>query len=93
VLFVAPCLYRSEKRAFLPFLAATPVLFISARARLRLLERVPDGAVADRKLSGPHSVTQGWYFNDGNWLSAIDALALADANRCMRVERTPAGTA
>lgn len=26
-LFVAPGLYRSEKRAFLPFLAATPVLF------------------------------------------------------------------
>jgi sec-independent protein translocase protein TatC len=27
-LFVAPGLYRSEKRAFLPFLAATPILFI-----------------------------------------------------------------
>jgi sec-independent protein translocase protein TatC len=28
-LFVAPGLYRSEKRAFLPFLIATPVLFIA----------------------------------------------------------------
>ena len=27
-LFVAPGLYRSEKRALLPFLAATPVLFL-----------------------------------------------------------------
>jgi sec-independent protein translocase protein TatC len=27
-LFVAPGLYRSEKRAFLPFLLATPVLFV-----------------------------------------------------------------
>ena len=27
-MFVAPGLYRSEKRAFLPFLAATPVLFL-----------------------------------------------------------------
>jgi sec-independent protein translocase protein TatC len=27
-LFIAPGLYRSEKRAFLPFLAATPVLFL-----------------------------------------------------------------
>jgi sec-independent protein translocase protein TatC len=27
-LFIAPGLYKSEKRAFLPFLAATPVLFI-----------------------------------------------------------------
>src|SRR3546814_16081544 len=26
-LFVAPVLYRNEKRAFLPFLLATPVLF------------------------------------------------------------------
>ncbi len=31
-LFVAPGLYRSEKRAFLPFLAATPVLFIMGAA-------------------------------------------------------------
>jgi sec-independent protein translocase protein TatC len=30
--FVAPGLYRSEKRAFLPFLAATPVLFVSGAA-------------------------------------------------------------
>jgi sec-independent protein translocase protein TatC len=28
-LFVAPGLYRSEKRAFMPFLVATPVLFIA----------------------------------------------------------------
>ena len=28
-MFVAPGLYRSEKRAFLPFLAATPVLFVA----------------------------------------------------------------
>src|ERR1700744_2817166 len=28
-LFVAPGLYRSEKRALLPFLAATPVLFVA----------------------------------------------------------------
>ena len=27
-LFVAPGLYRSEKRAFMPFLAATPILFV-----------------------------------------------------------------
>src|ERR1700692_3685990 len=27
-LFIAPGLYRHERRAFLPFLAATPVLFI-----------------------------------------------------------------
>jgi sec-independent protein translocase protein TatC len=31
-LFVAPGLYRSEKRAFLPFLAATPVLFVMGAA-------------------------------------------------------------
>ena len=31
-LFVAPGLYRSEKRAFLPFLLATPVLFILGAA-------------------------------------------------------------
>jgi sec-independent protein translocase protein TatC len=31
-LFVAPGLYRSEKRALLPFLAATPVLFILGAA-------------------------------------------------------------
>src|SRR5580704_17159267 len=31
-LFVAPGLYRSEKRAFLPFLAATPVLFLAGAA-------------------------------------------------------------
>ncbi len=31
-LFVAPGLYRSEKRAFLPFLAATPVLFLLGAA-------------------------------------------------------------
>lgn len=31
-LFVAPGLYRSEKRAFLPFLAATPILFILGAA-------------------------------------------------------------
>ena len=31
-LFVAPGLYRSEKRAFLPFLVATPVLFIAGAA-------------------------------------------------------------
>ena len=31
-LFVAPGLYRSEKRAFLPFLAATPVLFVAGAA-------------------------------------------------------------
>lgn len=30
--FVAPGLYRSEKRAFLPFLVATPVLFASGAA-------------------------------------------------------------
>ena len=31
-LFVAPGLYRSEKRAFLPFLLATPVLFVLGAA-------------------------------------------------------------
>lgn len=31
-LFVAPGLYRSEKRAFLPFLIATPVLFLAGAA-------------------------------------------------------------
>ena len=31
-LFIAPGLYRSEKRAILPFLAATPVLFIMGAA-------------------------------------------------------------
>jgi sec-independent protein translocase protein TatC len=31
-LFIAPGLYRSEKRAFLPFLIATPVLFIMGAA-------------------------------------------------------------
>lgn len=31
-LFVAPGLYRSEKRAFLPFLVATPVLFFAGAA-------------------------------------------------------------
>jgi sec-independent protein translocase protein TatC len=31
-LFVAPGLYRSEKRALLPFLAATPVLFVLGAA-------------------------------------------------------------
>jgi sec-independent protein translocase protein TatC len=30
--FVAPGLYRSEKRAFLPFLVATPVLFVTGAA-------------------------------------------------------------
>ena len=30
-LFVAPGLYRSEKRALLPFLAATPILFVAGR--------------------------------------------------------------
>ena len=31
-MFVAPGLYRSEKRAFLPFLMATPVLFVGGAA-------------------------------------------------------------
>ena len=31
-MFVAPGLYRSEKRAFLPFLIATPVLFVAGAA-------------------------------------------------------------
>jgi len=31
-LFVAPGLYRSEKRAFLPFIIATPVLFLAGAA-------------------------------------------------------------
>lgn len=31
-MFVAPGLYRSEKKAFLPFLAATPVLFVAGAA-------------------------------------------------------------
>ena len=31
-LFVAPGLYRNEKRAFLPFLVATPILFITGAA-------------------------------------------------------------
>ena len=29
--FVAPGLYAQEKRAFLPFLIATPVLFLAGR--------------------------------------------------------------
>ena len=31
-LFIAPGLYRSEKRAFLPFLLATPILFVAGAA-------------------------------------------------------------
>jgi sec-independent protein translocase protein TatC len=31
-LFIAPGLYRSEKRAILPFLAATPILFVAGAA-------------------------------------------------------------
>ncbi len=31
-MFVAPGLYRSEKRAFLPFLLATPILFVAGAA-------------------------------------------------------------
>jgi sec-independent protein translocase protein TatC len=31
-LFIAPGLYRSEKRAILPFIAATPILFVSGAA-------------------------------------------------------------
>lgn len=31
-MFVAPGLYKNEKRAFLPFLAATPILFLSGGA-------------------------------------------------------------
>ncbi len=31
-MFIAPGLYRSEKRAFLPFLVATPVLFLAGAA-------------------------------------------------------------
>ncbi len=31
-LFIAPGLYRSEKRAIMPFLAATPVLFLAGAA-------------------------------------------------------------
>ena len=31
-MFVAPGLYRSEKRAFLPFLVATPILFVAGAA-------------------------------------------------------------
>jgi sec-independent protein translocase protein TatC len=31
-MFVAPGLYRSEKRAFLPFLIATPILFVAGAA-------------------------------------------------------------
>jgi sec-independent protein translocase protein TatC len=34
-LFVAPGLYRSEKRAFMPFLIATPVLFVLGAALAR----------------------------------------------------------
>ena len=30
-MFVAPGLYRSERQAFLPFLIATPILFLLAR--------------------------------------------------------------
>ena len=50
-LFVAPGLYRSEKRALLPFLAATPVLFLLGAAlayyfvfpvRLAVLRQLPD---------------------------------------------------
>ena len=39
-MFVAPGLYRSEKKAFLPFLLATPVLFV-AGCRTGVLLRVP----------------------------------------------------
>ena len=42
-MFVAPGLYRNERSAFLPFLLATPVLFI-ARRGLRLLR---DAALRD----------------------------------------------
>ena len=30
-LFIAPGLYRNERKAFLPFLIATPVMFIAGR--------------------------------------------------------------
>lgn len=54
-MFVAPGLYRSEKRAFLPFLLATPVLFVAGAAlayyfvfpaawRFFLSFETPDGA-------------------------------------------------
>jgi hypothetical protein len=48
-------------------------------ARLRPLELEPDSPVADPEPEGPHSVTVFWYTHDGYWLSAVDALALADA--------------
>ena len=40
--FVAPGLYRQEKQAFLPFLIASPVLFICG-LRLRVLRAAADG--------------------------------------------------
>ena len=51
-LFVAPGLYRSEKRAFLPFLAATPILF-RARRGAGLLLRLPVRLAVLRQLPGP----------------------------------------
>jgi hypothetical protein len=51
--------------------------FPGIAARLQPLELVPDSSVAEPK--SPHSITVGWFFNEGNSLSAADALALADA--------------
>src|SRR5689334_20676322 len=51
--------------------------FPAIAARLQPLELVPDSSVAEPK--NLRSVTLGWYFNEGNSLSAADALALADA--------------
>ena len=31
--FVAPGLYKNERQAFLPYLVATPILFLARRAR------------------------------------------------------------
>jgi sec-independent protein translocase protein TatC len=41
-MFVAPGLYKNEKRAFLPYLVATPVLFVLG-ASLALLRHLPRG--------------------------------------------------
>ena len=49
--FVAPGLYAKEKKAFLPFLLATPVLFTSGAA-LAYLRRHADGLPLVPRLRG-----------------------------------------
>jgi len=56
-LFIAPGLYRHERNAFLPFLAATPVLFPDRRS-LRLLR---DAALRDPLLRQLRNAGWAWH--------------------------------